>query len=217
MSEGRRKTHIMKTPLILLALALAAAGTAQAQLFRPETVRGAAVGGIAGAVIGHNNGHRGWEGAAYGAAAGAIIGTIVGESRDSRGYRPPYSYHHSRYAGYRGHAHRPIVVRPLVPVLRLHPIHPGYRHPSVHYRGPVRRPGVVLAVPVRPHHRRHDHDRSDHHRRISARERVNDHTHAAGRAAATAYPEQVTVINHHHYYGTSAPRPMAPASRLFGR
>lgn len=207
----------MKTPLILLALGLAAAGTAQAQLFRPETVRGAAIGGIAGAVIGHNNGHRGWEGAAYGAAAGAIIGSIVGESRDVRTYGPAHVYHNNRYAGYRGHPYRPVISRPLVPVLRLHPTHPGYRRPSVHYRAPLRRPGVVLTVPLQPPHRRPDRARSDHHRRVSARERVNDRAHAASRAAAAAYPEQVTVINHHHYYGTPAPRPMAPASRLFGR
>jgi uncharacterized protein YcfJ len=37
-------------------------------------VTGALLGGAAGAVIGHNQGRRGWEGAALGAAAGWILG-----------------------------------------------------------------------------------------------------------------------------------------------
>ena len=72
----------MKTAATLLALALVSAVSAQAQLFRPETVTGAVVGGIAGAVIGHNDSRHGWEGAAYGATAGAVIGTIAGHARD---------------------------------------------------------------------------------------------------------------------------------------
>lgn len=39
--------------------------------------RGAVLGGIAGAVIGHNDGRHGWEGAAYGLGAGWIIGSIA--------------------------------------------------------------------------------------------------------------------------------------------
>ena len=35
---------------------------------------GAILGGIAGAIIGHNNGRRGWEGAAYGLGAGWLLG-----------------------------------------------------------------------------------------------------------------------------------------------
>ncbi len=53
------------------------------------------LGGVAGAIIGHNNGRRGWEGAAIGAGAGYVLGRLSEPSRGhhpaSRGYRPyPY-------------------------------------------------------------------------------------------------------------------------------
>jgi len=76
----------MKTPLAL-CLALLAVAPASAQVFRPETVNGALLGGIAGAVIGHNSGslnHNGWQGAAIGAGVGAIIGSAVGRDNDYR-------------------------------------------------------------------------------------------------------------------------------------
>ena len=50
-------------------LALLAAASAHAQLFGPRAANGALIGGIAGAVIGHNSGslsHNGWQGAAKG-------------------------------------------------------------------------------------------------------------------------------------------------------
>ncbi len=54
------------------------------------------LGGVAGAIIGHNNGRRGWEGAAIGAGAGYVFGRLSGPSRShqpvSRSYRP-YAYH----------------------------------------------------------------------------------------------------------------------------
>jgi uncharacterized protein YcfJ len=68
-----------------------AGASAQAQVFRPETVRGAVLGGAAGAVLAHNDSGRTWEGAAYGAAAGAVLGSAIGHSRDRghRDYRGP--------------------------------------------------------------------------------------------------------------------------------
>ncbi|MCX6954288.1 MAG: YMGG-like glycine zipper-containing protein [Verrucomicrobia bacterium] len=108
----------MKTPLAL-CLALLAVAPASAQVFRPETVNGALLGGIAGAVIGHNSGslnHNGWQGAAIGAGVGAIIGSAVGRDNDYRNdtrvARPgyggsPYIYRdsptvvvHGGYGGY---------------------------------------------------------------------------------------------------------------------
>jgi uncharacterized protein YcfJ len=54
------------------------------------------LGGVAGAIIGHNNGRRGWEGAAIGAGAGYLLGRLSEPSRVhqpvSRGYRP-YAYY----------------------------------------------------------------------------------------------------------------------------
>ena len=92
----------MKTP-IPLGLALLALAPASAQVFRPETVNGAVIGGIAGAVIGHNSGslnHNGWKGAAIGAGVGAVIGAAVGRDNDARRapqhraprYDSPYIY-----------------------------------------------------------------------------------------------------------------------------
>ncbi len=52
-----------------------------AQVFRPETVNGAVLGGIAGAVIGNNSGslnHNAWKGAAIGAVAGLLAPFAVG-------------------------------------------------------------------------------------------------------------------------------------------
>ncbi len=71
---------------VSLCLALAALSSAHAQIFRPEAVNGALLGGIAGAVIGHNSGslnHNGWQGAAIGAGAGYLLGQAVGASNDA--------------------------------------------------------------------------------------------------------------------------------------
>lgn len=39
--------------------------------------RGALLGGLAGAIIGHNDGRHGWEGAAYGLGAGYLLGRVA--------------------------------------------------------------------------------------------------------------------------------------------
>ncbi len=45
---------------------------------RPSYTRtGVLLGGIAGAIIGHNDGRHGWEGAAYGVGAGYLLGSIA--------------------------------------------------------------------------------------------------------------------------------------------
>lgn len=69
---------------IVVGLVLVAWLPARAQLLRPEAVNGAVLGGIAGAVIGHNSGdlrHDAWRGAALGAGAGLILGEIAGNAR----------------------------------------------------------------------------------------------------------------------------------------
>lgn len=110
----------MKT-VFSLGLLLVTLASARAQVFRPEAVNGAVLGGIAGAMIGHNSGdlrHNGWKGAAIGAGAGLILGEAWGNARASRavtsvsveaprsgyGYRGDYPA--SIYIGYqRGYGH----------------------------------------------------------------------------------------------------------------
>jgi len=73
---------VMKTTFSL-GLALLAVTSASAQIFRPEAVNGAVLGGIAGAVIGNNSGdlrHNAWKGAAIGAGAGLILGEAIGNA-----------------------------------------------------------------------------------------------------------------------------------------
>lgn len=117
----------MKTA-ILLSLASLALVPARAQVLRPEAVNGAVLGGVAGAVIGHNSGdlrHNGWKGAAIGAGAGLILGQIVGDAnaaatdvRVPRGGGYVYRDRPEVYVGVRtgsgaryrssGYGHRPI-------------------------------------------------------------------------------------------------------------
>lgn len=72
----------MKTLSVLL-LALLTLAPIRAQTLRPEAVNGAVLGGVAGAVIGHNSGdlrHNAWRGAAWGAGAGLLLGHLAGEA-----------------------------------------------------------------------------------------------------------------------------------------
>lgn len=75
----------MKT-VLASCFALLALAPLQAQVFRPEAANGALLGGIAGAVIGHNSGdlhHNAWKGAAIGAGAGLLLGQAVGNANAS--------------------------------------------------------------------------------------------------------------------------------------
>jgi hypothetical protein len=78
-----------------LALSLAALFTGCAGT-GPNTqqgaVTGAAIGALAGGIIGNNHGHQTWQGAAIGAAVGALAGGTLGNSIDNREgtiYRSP--------------------------------------------------------------------------------------------------------------------------------
>ena len=69
----------MKTQTLVLtiSLALTGAGTANAQLFQPTQVRDAALGAVAGALVGGHNHDRWAEGAALGAATGLVVGSTI--------------------------------------------------------------------------------------------------------------------------------------------
>ena len=78
----------MKTS-VLLGLALLAVVPAPAQIFRPASLDGAILGGIAGAIIGNNSGslhHNAWQGAAIGAGTGLLFGAVADANRARSGY-----------------------------------------------------------------------------------------------------------------------------------
>jgi len=118
-------TTVMKT-LLFLNFALAVLVSAQAQGPRREAGNGAAIGAVAGAVIGNNSGslgHNAWRGAAYGAGAGLLIGSAVGESNRRASAHRPFapSYYHSPFGGYGygprlsyGYWPQPVYYRPYV-------------------------------------------------------------------------------------------------------
>lgn len=91
--------------IVLLALVLATAIPAQAQLFGgPNSIGGAILGGIAGGVIGHNNGRKTAEGVAIGAGAGLLLGAIADRNQSDRAYYG-YSSGPAYYPSY-GHSYR---------------------------------------------------------------------------------------------------------------
>jgi outer membrane lipoprotein SlyB len=97
----------MKLLFVLVPLALWAAAPVSAQLFRPETVQGAILGGIAGAVIGHNSGdldHNAWRGAAIGTLAGGWLGSTWADARETADYRRTQP-HVPRSYGYRSYGY----------------------------------------------------------------------------------------------------------------
>jgi outer membrane lipoprotein SlyB len=67
--------------LFALVLVCVTALAAPAQVFRPEVVNGAVLGGLAGAIIGNNSGnHNGAQGLLIGAVAGGLIGAVAADA-----------------------------------------------------------------------------------------------------------------------------------------
>ncbi|HEX2854411.1 MAG TPA: YMGG-like glycine zipper-containing protein [Opitutaceae bacterium] len=124
----------MKT-FLTLGFALIALVPAQAQIFRPQAVNGALIGGLAGAIIGNNSGsHNAWRGAAIGAGAGLLIGSAIDDARYDRGWQGGYRRGPDLYV-YR-HA----------PVVRYGYSHSHYpqRAPSYYYSRPDYRSSGVF-------------------------------------------------------------------------
>jgi uncharacterized protein YcfJ len=211
----------MKTLLSLSLLVVLGSVSAQAQIFRPEAVSGAAIGAVAGAIIGNNSGslgHDGLRGAAWGAGLGLITGQIVGDANAERDWRgtqvPPYRRDGGRYS--RG------------------PVYGVDRGPLVWDRPANRGDGLVLGaitgaiIGNNSGLFGHRGDRgaawgagigyilgaiAEENSRVRAVPppvRVSE----APAAAAPAAPQQITIIN--NYYNTPA-TPMTPANQLFGR
>lgn len=196
---------------VLLALTLAAASSARAQIFRPETARGIALGAIAGAVIGNNSGdlgHNVWRGAALGAAVGGILGSTAADEHARRTQvpapvAPPRSASH-------GHD-------PLGPVL-LGGIAGAIigNNSGGHnlWRGAVIGAGAGYVLGQLGESER---------RRASAPVYVaapiftaTPVVYAAQPTVSRVEPQSVTIINN-NYYGPVTVLPMADANAMFGR
>ncbi|MDD3179462.1 MAG: YMGG-like glycine zipper-containing protein [Opitutaceae bacterium] len=95
----------MNTKFLAFCLLGAGLVPAQAQVFRPEVVSGAALGALAGAIIGNNSGdlhHNGWAGAAIGAGAGALLGAATAGTLDHARHdntQVPVPYDYRRHGG----------------------------------------------------------------------------------------------------------------------
>ena len=210
----------MKTT-IALALALLALVPAQAQVFRPASVGGVVLGGIAGAIIGNNSGslhHNAWQGAAIGAGAGLLFGSALGESRYQNAW-----------------ANTQVTV-PGAYVYRDSPYYydggPGYAYDRPDYAATGTLLGGIAGAIIGNNSRGHNAWRgaaigagagylfgsiaeSNARRREAATAQIAPASPAPAATAPAAAPQNVTVIN--NYYGNSAPAPMAQANALFGR
>jgi len=218
----------MKT-IVALTFSLFALVPAQAQVFRPETVNGAVIGGIAGAVIGNNSGdlhHNAWQGAAIGAAAGGLIGSAVGQSHEhdthmqttGPSYYGGYGYYHRpvyRASGYYGYA------RPTYYYSDYGYGHPSYASSGLFWGGLT---GAIIGG------NSHGHNAwrgaawgagaglligaiADENARARD-ERVVVVPETQPAVAPQSTPQNVTIIN--NYYGGSS-TPMSSANGMFGR
>ncbi|HTZ21542.1 MAG TPA: YMGG-like glycine zipper-containing protein [Opitutaceae bacterium] len=208
----------MKTT-IALVLALLALAPAQAQIFRPESVGGVVLGGIAGAVIGHNSGslnHNAWQGAAIGAGTGLLLGSIIGDSR-----------YQNTWAGTQVPVPGAYVYRDAPYYYDDGPVD-VYDRPDYAATGTLL--GGIAGAIIGNNSRGHNAWRgaaigagagyllgsiaeNNARRREAAAAQVAT-AHPAPAAPAST-PQNVTVIN--NYYGNTTPAPMAQANALFGR
>jgi len=202
---------------ISLSLALLALTSAHAQIFGPGAVNGAFLGGIAGAVIGHNSGslhHNGWQGAAIGAGAGLLLGAAADASAaryDGYGapvypggyvYREGYRGAGYGYYGYPGSAAVDGLWLGALAGGIIGNNSRGFHHNG--WRGAAWGAGLgwVLGSIADAGYYSSGYPRTV----------VVPQAQAAPQPAAAA-PQQVTIIN--NYYGNASP--MSQANTLFGR
>jgi uncharacterized protein YcfJ len=213
----------MKTLICILAVVCAAVPT-HAQLFTPSTVGGAALGAVAGGVIGNNTGSRtnGTEGAVIGAVAGGLLGSAYAQSRRETVYygngasAPGYYYSSGPDYAPSTYRHTPAYARPsrtatttlLGGVAGAIIGHNNGRRAwqgaaigagSGYVLGRLSEPSPAqrpVSAGYAPYH---------HYRQPSA---------VVSHPATQAAPQQITIIN--NYYGTAA-TPMSSANTLFGR
>ena len=213
----------MKTT-VGLALALLALAPAQAQVFRPESVGGVLLGGLAGAIIGNNSGslhHNAWQGAAIGAGAGLLFGSALGDSR---------------YQSAWGGTQVPVPDYSGAYVYRDAPVYyasgPEYVYDRPDYAATGTLLGGIAGAIIGNNSRGIGHNAwkgaaigagagyllgslaENDARRREAAVAVTAVPAPAATSAPAAAPQNVTIIN--NYYG-NGPAPMAQANALFGR
>lgn len=207
----------MKTTICLLAL-VAAATTAHAQLFTPNTVQGAALGAIAGGVIGNNTGsHNGTRGAVIGAVAGGLLGSAYARSqRETSGYyntgAPSYYYSAGPSYAPAAYYHTPDSARPsrTATTTLLGGVAGaiiGHNNGRRAWQGAAigAGTGYVLGRLSEPTHRRAP---------VAYAPYAYYPQRTVVFAQPPAQPQQITIIN--NYYGTT-PTAMGSANTLFGR
>ena len=226
----------MKT-IIALTVSLLALAPMHAQVFCPETVNGAVLGGIAGAVIGNNSGslhHNAWQGAAIGAVAGGLIGSAVGESRDYNhrtqapvphgyySYGPSYWHGSYGYRGYYGYS-RPAYYysdygygRPSYASSGLllggltGAIIGNNSHGHNAWRGAAWGAGAGLLIGAIA-----DQNARDYEERTAVIEDAQAAAAVQNAATTTpSTPQNVTIINN---YNSGSTTPMSSANGMFGR
>lgn len=204
----------MKT-LLSLGLAALTLTSAHAQIFGPRALDGALLGGIAGAVIGHNSGslsHNGWQGAAIGAGVGALIGAANDQRDASFDARVPIARGDYVYRdGYRGSAAgNGLVLGALAGGIIGH--NRGFSHGRDGWRGVTWGAGAgwLLGSIVDANY---GYYRSYDYGYPRAVVMSQPQPVAVQAAPAAAAPQQITIIN--NYYGNASP--MAGANSLFGR
>lgn len=205
----------MKT-LLSLGCALLVATSASAQIFRPGAVDGALIGGIAGAVIGHNSGslhHNGWQGAAIGAGVGALLGAAADSHSayyDHRPVAPGGGYiYRSRVGG--SYARDGLWLGALGGGIIGH--NRGFSHGRDGWRGAAWGAGAgwLLGSMLDANYGYYrSYDDYSYPRQVVV---AAPPTVVVPAAPAAPAPQQVTIIN--NYYGNTSP--MAGANSLFGR
>ena len=210
----------MKT-LLSLGLAALALTSVQAQVFGPGLANGALLGGIAGAVIGHNSGslsHNGWQGAAIGAGVGALLGAAsdANSARYDTGVYAPgggYVYRDApvRFGGYGGSAAADgLFLGALAGGIIGH--NRGFSHGRDGWRGAAWGAGAgwLLGSVLDANYGSYGSYGYGYPRAVVMPPAQPVVVQSAPAAAA---PQQVTIIN--NYYGNATP--MAQANALFGR
>lgn len=199
--------------LVLTGLIAVTLLPTQAQLFSRESLGGAALGGLAGGIIGHNNGRRTAEGAAIGAGAGLLLGALVGHSRRDR-----YDYYYSDPAPsyyYRrpNYAVTGTVLGGIAGGVIGH--HNGRRTAEGIAIGAGA--GLVLGGLAEYDARRREVARAQYAQPVYVGTPATVLTTTP--VVTQAAQEPVTVVNntYNNYYGSSTPSPMAGANALFGR